>query len=157
MEPKTLEACRVHQGLSIAYLKNCYVSSESLPSGLRFSCGLSEMEAFSHALGHACWLQTLVYSIHAVITLDGFSGLWIPLGGTPWTGCDAAFTAHAQGLFHKDNPIFRSLLHGASGAGRNAPGLFTVKTWHKGVDHARQGIDPFWPYGYDLAEAGAYW
>ena len=95
------------------------------------------MKTFCDTFGYAGRFQALINSVHAVITLHGFSGLRIPLGSSPWAGRDAGFTADAKGLVDEDDAVLGPFLHRAGRTGGHTPGLMAVKTGHKYIRHAR--------------------
>ena len=76
--------------------------------GLGFFCRIAEMKTFCDTFGYAGRFQALINSVHAVIALDGFSGLRVPLGSSPWTGCNAGFTADAKCLVDEDDAVLGS-------------------------------------------------
>jgi hypothetical protein len=100
--------------------------------------------------------ETLVNPVFAQITFYRFQGLGVPLGNSPWAGVHALFTSDTLFFVHKDDAVFRPLLHGAGGARRHAPGVFTVKAGNKRKHHPRDFTGPFWPHLIDPAEAGPF-
>jgi hypothetical protein len=114
------------------------------------------MEAFGYTLGHTGGFQTLIHSIHAVITFHRLSGLRVPLGCAPGAGSDTTLATDAERFLDRDDAILSPLLNGPRGTGRHAPWAFTMKTGHKNIRHAGEIIDPFWANRNDLAEAGTH-
>ena len=89
------------------------------------------MKTFCDTFGYTGRFQTLVDPVHAVITLHGFAGLRIPLGGSPWAGRNTSLAANTKGGVYEDNAVLGPFLHGAGRAGGNTPGFLAVKTGHK--------------------------
>jgi hypothetical protein len=102
----------------------------ALPSDLSHFFDRAEFKAACGAAGHAGRVKALVDSIHAEIAFFNLADLLVPLGSPPGTGGYAGFASHAKVLVHKYDSVFAALLHGAGGAGRNAPGVFAMKAGH---------------------------
>jgi hypothetical protein len=109
------------------------------------------MQAMSRANGHAGRLHPLIQPIFAIIALDDFTRIRIPLGRTPWTGRDAGFASHTGFRIHINNAVFYTATHGAGGAGAYTPRFFAMKTWHKHIRGPRQPIDKFRAHVNNLA------
>jgi hypothetical protein len=128
----------------------------SLPPDLGHVLDFSEFQATRGTGGDAGGFQTLVQPIHAVITFHHFSGARIPLGRAPRAGGDTGFASHTQVLLHKYNAVRGPLLHGPGGAGRHAPGIFTVKAGHEDKRHLWQVIDKLGSHLDNLAGFGTF-
>jgi len=103
----------------------------TLPADLGHILHLPKLQAAGGASGDAGRFQPLVDAVHAVIAFFNLSGLLIPLGSAPGAGRDTGFASHTKVLIDENNPVLTPPLHGAGGAGRHAPWIFTVKTGHK--------------------------
>jgi len=117
---------------------------------------ITEFQATGCAGGHTGWFQSLINSIHAIVTLLNLPGIWVPLGGTPGTGRDTGFTTHTQIFVNKDNTILASFLHGPCGTGRNAPWVFTMKTGHENKRYFWQPANKFRAHLDNLAGFGSF-
>jgi hypothetical protein len=107
-------------------------------SRLALDAWLAEVKAFGDTFGDTGRLQSLIDAIHAKIAFDRLAGLRVPLGGSPGTGRNAGFAAHAKFFVYEDNAVLWSFLHGAGGACCNTPGILAVEAGHKHIGHARQ-------------------
>jgi hypothetical protein len=114
------------------------------------------MKTVRRANGHTGRFQALIHPVLAIITLDHFSGLRIPLGSSPGTGGNAGFTSDTQGCIHKYDSVFGAFLHGACWTGRDTPRIFTVKTWHEHIRSPGKPSDKFRADLDDLTNPGAY-
>jgi hypothetical protein len=115
-------------------------SGVSFPGCPALGARLAEMQAFGDAFGDTGRFQTLIDSVHAKITLDGFAGCRVPLGSAPRAGRDTRFAAHAELTVDEDNPVLGSFLHCTRGTGCDAPGILAMETRHKDISHAGQVI-----------------
>jgi hypothetical protein len=121
------------------------------PFQARHFFGNIEAKTMGGAYCDTSWHQILINSIHAVIAFDYLPNFRIPLGCAPGTGRDAGFATHTELVIHKDNTIFFTALHGTGGAGRNTPGIFTVKAGHKNERSSGFAVKEFGPNLDDLA------
>jgi len=123
-----------------------------MPLSSRLSLGtrLAEVKTFGDALGYTGRFQTLIDAIHAKIAFDCLAGLRVPLRGSPRAGRNAGFAAHAQFVVHEYNAVLGPFLHGARGAGGDAPGVLAVEAGHKYIGHARKIVYFFRTDGNDL-------
>jgi hypothetical protein len=115
------------------------------------------MKTVGCANGHTGRFQPLVHPVLAIITLDHFSGLGIPLGSSPGAGRNAGFASDTQGRIHRYDPVFRAFLHGTCGTGRDTPRIFAVKTGHKYIRRTGKPSDKFRADLDDLTNPGAQW
>ena len=113
----------------------------------------TEIQTFGDALGHTGRLQPLVDPVHAIVTFDHPACFRVPLGRSPGAGGHTGFTAHAQVGIDEYNPVIGSFLHRPGRACGHTPGIFTMKTRHEYVGHARQIIDLFGAYRNNLRQA----
>jgi hypothetical protein len=114
------------------------------------------MKAMRSTNSHTCRFQTLIHPILAIIAFNHFSGLRIPLGGSPGTGGNAGFASNTQGRIHKNDTIFGAFLHGSSRTSRDTPGIFTVKTRHEHIRCPGKPSDKFRSNFNDLANLGTW-
>jgi hypothetical protein len=121
-------------------------------SGLTLGTRLAEVKAFGNTFGNAGRFQTLIDSIHAEIAFDRLAGLRVPLGGSPGTGRNAGFAAHAKFFVYEDNTVCRSFLHRTGRTGCDTPGILTVEAGHKHIGHARQVVYLSGTYGNYLSQ-----
>ena len=110
------------------------------PGGPTLDIRLAEVKTFGDALGDTGRLQTLIDAIHAKIAFDGLAGLGVPLGGSPGTGRNAGFAAHAKFFVYEDNTVRRPFLHRPCWAGCYTPGVLAVEAGHEYIGHARQVV-----------------
>jgi hypothetical protein len=113
------------------------------------------VKTLGYALGYTSGFQSLIYSIHAIVTFDRLSCFRIPLRRAPGAGRDTALAANTEGAIYKDNTVFCPFLHGTGWTGLHTPWVSAMKARHKNIGHTRQVIYQFWPYRYDLAKPGA--
>jgi|Deesub1362A_J573_1020465.scaffolds.fasta_scaffold00915_2 hypothetical protein len=135
-----------YQGLEI----EGHLTGESLPLQRGYILHFSEMEAPGSAVVDACGEQTLVETVHAIVTLDHLPRAGVPLRCSPGTGDHAAFAADAQGLIHEDDSVLGASLHGSGGARVDAPWLFAVEAWHKDEGGPRNPVDDLGAHRHDL-------
>ncbi len=114
----------------------------------------AELKASGGAGSDTGRIEACINPILAIITFFYFSGFLVPLGGTPGAGGDTGFAAHTKVLINKHDPVFGPFLHGAGGAGRNAPGIFTMETGHENKGYFGYVGDYFGSYLDDLAGFG---
>jgi hypothetical protein len=143
-----------HRNYEFVYLiKVSNQSGMPLASRLTFGTRLAEVKAFGDTLGYTSRFQTLIHSIHAKIAFDRLAGLGVPLGGSPGTGRNAGFAAHAKFFVYEDDAVRRAFLHGAGGAGCHAPRILAVEAGHKHIGHARQIVYLPGTDGYNLGQS----
>jgi hypothetical protein len=109
--------------------------------GLAFGTRLPEVKAFGDALGYAGRFQSLINPVHAVVALDGFAGIRIPLGCAPRAGRNTRLAAHAKFIIDEDDTVRGPFLHRAGRTGGDTPGVLAVEAGHKYIGHARQVVD----------------
>jgi hypothetical protein len=141
----------------MAVFQGCYGLGVTLPADLSHIFNFTEMKAMRRTNGHTCRFQALVYPVHAIITFDHFSRLWIPLGCSPGTCGNAGFASNTQRRVNKNDTIFRALLHGTRGTGCDTPGIFTMKTRHEYIRRPRKPPDKFRSDLDDLTNFGTGW
>jgi hypothetical protein len=124
----------------------------SFPGCPALGARLAEMQAFGDAFGDTGRFQTLIDSVHAKITLDGFAGRRVPLGRAPRAGRDTRFAAHAKLTIDENNAVLGSFLHRTRGTGRDTPGILAMEAGHKDISHAGQVVDLSGAHGNDLGQ-----
>ncbi len=119
---------------------------------VRFT-GRNKFEGRGRAPGNTGGLQAIIQPVLAHVALYYSPRGLIPLGGPPRTCRDTGLATDAFVGFDKHNAVFGPLLHGARGAGGNAPGLFTMKAGHEYEIDPRDAVFHSRPYTDDLAQA----
>jgi hypothetical protein len=114
-----------------------------------------ELQTLSGAGGDAGGFQPLVKPIHAIIAFNHFADFRLPLRRSPGAGGDAGFAADTEVVVDKDDAVAGPLLHGAGGAGGDAPGILAMKAEHEDEGGSRQSADQFRADLDDLAQTGA--
>jgi hypothetical protein len=127
-----------------------------LPPDLGHLFHIPEFKTPGGAGGDTGRFQSLIHTILAVVTLFHLTGLAVPLGRTPGAGRHTGFASHAKVFVDENNAVTTSFLHGAGGAGRHAPRIFTMKTGHENKGYLGQPPDEFRTDLDDLAEFGSF-
>jgi hypothetical protein len=117
--------------------------------------GNAKGEAAGHALRNAGRLQSGIDAIHAVVAFDHLAHSRIPLRRAPGAGRDAALAADAETVIDMNDAILFTPLHGARGAGPDAPRILAMKAGHEDDAQARLSADVAWAHGDNLARVWA--
>jgi hypothetical protein len=116
---------------------------------------LAETQAMGGTGRHAGGLMPVIDPVHAVVAFDHFANFTVPLGRAPGTRRNACFAADTQLAVDKDDAVLPAFLHGAGGAGGDAPGIFAVVARHENVSRPGQAAHFLWTHLDDLTQPGA--